>query len=111
MEAAKVVIGKHATELSRDLMKVAAAKVLGDWNRISAIYALGFLLPIGNSDEIVSILLDETNSPEIRSHAAEAIGNIRDSGAIPGIKAAMHNGVPKSVVESCEYALLEMDAY
>jgi HEAT repeat protein len=111
METAKKIIGGDAALDNISLSKIAEDKSVGKWPRISAIYALGFAP--GASDYASTfrrILSDEREDPDIRSHAAEALGTIGDREAVILLKDVLGHAPQQALRESCEYALEELAA-
>jgi HEAT repeat protein len=111
METAKKVIGGDADIDNVTLSKVAENKSLGKWPRIAAIYALGFAAgAAGYAGLFRRILSDEREDPEIRSHAAEALGNLRDRNAVMLLKDILGHASDPALLASCRYALGELEA-
>src|ERR1700693_2154338 len=111
METAKKIIGGTAALDNVSLSKIAGDKDIGKWPRIAAIYALGFAPGAGDyAPTFRRILSDEKEDPEIRSHAAEALGTIGDREAVVILKAVLGHAPPEPLRESCEYALEELAA-
>src|ERR1700730_6794873 len=78
METAKKIIGGHLEAEPAELARIAQDKDVGKWPRIAAMYTLGFLGNREFSSVLRHILADSSNDLDIRSYAAEALGNIGD---------------------------------
>jgi HEAT repeat protein len=110
MEIAKQIIGGKLPVEHRQLAAIAKDPQNSKWSRIAAIYALGFLADKEFVDDLRKLLADRDTDPDIRSHAAEALGNIRDRGSIILLRNVLRTRPTGPLLESCNYALNEMDA-
>lgn len=109
METAKKIIGGHMEADHAELARIAQAKDIGKWPRIAAMYTLGFLGDKTFSPLLRRILADSNNDIDIRSYAAEALGNIGDQDAAMLLKDVLKHTPPAALRESCEYALEELE--
>src|SRR5271167_4641241 len=107
METAKKIIGGHVEANPAELSRIAQDKNVGKWPRIAAMYTLGFLGDKKFSPILRYILADSSNDLDIRSYAAEALGNIGDQDAAMLLKNVLRDAPPAALRESCEYALEE----
>ncbi len=114
MEGAKglLALPSHAVNASI-LVKVALDAGYRPWSRIGAVYALG-LLPAGDgmsrASALRSVLQNVGESARLRGHAAEALGNLRDSRSTALLREKlMDTTEPLSVRRWCIYALAELD--
>lgn len=108
METAKLIIGgKMNVDLS-ELTKIALDKAMNKWQRIAAIYSIGFIGDSRASPHLQKILSDVDNDENVRSHAAEALGNIGDYDATGLLKDIMAQASSDELRESCKYALEEI---
>jgi HEAT repeat protein len=73
-------------------------------------YTLGFLGDKKFSPVLRHILSDSSNDLDIRSYAAEALGNIGDQDSAMLLKKILRDAPPAALRESCEYALEELEA-
>ena len=110
MEVAKRIIGGDIRVDQNFLAQIATDKSIRKWPRIAAIYALGFVGEDKFADTIRRILADSTDDVLVRSHAAEALGNLRDKGAVPLLQNVLRYEPPPELSESCSYALNETAA-
>ena|ERR1700734_4086067 len=110
MEVAKQIIGGQLPVDHRLLVKIATDEAKPKWTRIAAIYALGFLGDKTAAPEMREMLGNSEIDVDIRSHAAEALGNIRDRSSIKVLKSVLRRSPPGPLEESCNYALSEMGA-
>ena len=110
METAKQIIGGHLEVAPAELLKIAQDKNAGKWPRIAAMYTLGFLGDKTCSPALRHILSDSSNDLDIRTYAAEALGNIGDQESATLLKKVLRDAPPAALRESCEYALEELEA-
>jgi len=108
METAKKIIGGYMKVDSAELAEIAQDNNIKKWSRIAAIYALGFLGEEKFAPILRNILADVTNGVDIRSHAAEALGNIGDRDAAMLLKDILGHAANLALRESCQYALEEL---
>ena len=109
IEAAKQLISGETNIDHAELIKIASDRKTGEWSRIAAIYAMGFLADRSFAPILRFILSDTVNSNAVRSHAAEALGNIRDRDAIMLLRDILGSAPEPALRESCEYALGELE--
>jgi HEAT repeat protein len=109
METAKKIIGGHIEAEPAELARIAQDKDVGKWPRIAAMYTLGFLGNRAFSPVLRHILADSSNDLDIRSYAAEALGNIGDQDAAMLLKKVLRDVPPAALRESCKYALEELE--
>jgi HEAT repeat protein len=110
MEIAKRIIGGDIRIDHNLLAQIATDKSIRKWPRIAAIYALGFVGEDKFVDTIRKILADATDDVLVRSHVAEALGNLRDKCAVPLLQDVLNYEPPPELSESCSYALNELGA-
>ena len=110
MEVAKKIIGRQIPANLGMLAKIGQDKSLGIWQRIAAIYALGFLGEWEFTKTLGDILADPTDDLAVRSHAAEALGNLGDRHMADLLRDVLSRKPPKELRESCKYALGELGA-
>jgi HEAT repeat protein len=109
MEWAKQIVGGKAAYDEAAFVALARDSTAGDWPRIAAIYALG-LVGSGEVCPVIRDLLgDPGESEAVRSHAAEALGNLGDRDAVRMLKDVLQNEPSEALRESCEYALSEIE--
>jgi HEAT repeat protein len=108
METAKQIIGGQITVEHARLAEMASNDKNPKWTRIAAIYALGFLGDRALAPKIRKILADKETDPDIRGHAAEALGNIKDKASIKLLRDVLQNQPTAVLRVSCNYALSEM---
>ena len=109
MEWAKQVVGGKASYDEAALVALARDQAAGEWPRIAALYALGL---VGSADvcpAIRDLLADAGEIETVRSHAAEALGNLGDRDAARLLHDVLQDQPGKSLRESCEYALSEIE--
>jgi HEAT repeat protein len=90
------------------LAEVGVTKTNPKFTRIAAIYAAGFVGGDHLATIFQDILRDETDDVDVRGHAAEALGNIRDQTAITLLQNVLEHEPPTELRVSCEYALHEL---
>ena len=108
MEAAKKAILLFENSNPVLLAEIAANKKYKKWSRIGAVYALGFLASKGGSRTLLSILSDRLEPPHLRSHAAEALGNLKEQRAVRQLTKILADKEPPSLKRWCVYALSEI---
>lgn len=108
MEAAKEIIGKKVNIESIFLVEIARAPILNNWARVASIYSLGLLGYRPSVPVLTNILRDQQNHWRVRAHAAEALGNLRDSRPIPVLEKVLMSRERSYVKVSCLYALSEI---
>jgi HEAT repeat protein len=113
MEAAKRLIGVPENAfLTESLAALVSTSDYKDWSRIAAAYVLGFV-PLSSASEhrrtLRNVLRNPVNSARVRTHVAEALGNLRDEQATPLLKQLLLNREEKTSVRRwCIYALSEI---
>jgi HEAT repeat protein len=110
MEVAKKIIGRQIPADQTTLAKIARDKSLQTWQRIAAVYALGFLGNARIAETLGEIASDSTEELAVRSHAAEALGNLGDGNMTGLLREILKHKPPKELRESCNYALQELGA-
>jgi|ERR1035437_60435 HEAT repeat protein len=108
MESAKKLIGSKVHVQPVLLEQIASEKKYKKWSRIAAIYVLGFLNHKTSTAVLSSILRDRLDNPQIRAHAAEALGNLRDPRAFSVLHDILLGKDPTLVKRWCVYALSEI---
>ena len=110
MESAKKLIGSKVPPESALLEQIASERKYKKWSRIAAVYTLGVLSSRASVETLISILRDGSDDPQVRAHAAEALGNIRDKRAFPALREALLGKERASIKRWCIYALAEIGA-
>jgi HEAT repeat protein len=109
IEAAKFLIGKksaNVTRLLEELMLDATARMS---SRIAATYALGFLGATRSIRPLGIILNDESLPTRFRGHAAEALGNLGQIGAVAALETCLSKSSKSPALKRwCSYALHEL---
>ena len=108
METAKAIIGGQVHADSAELIAIAQDRSQPKWSRIAAIYTLGFTGARNGTAPLRGILGDTQNDAELRSYAAEALGNLHDRNATMLLKDILGHGPQPELRQSCEYALEEI---
>src|SRR4051812_4133996 len=108
MEAAKWLIGHWERSYSPILRSIALEKRAKPWSRIAATYTLGLSGDRGTTDALIEILLDTHNSVVLRSHAAEALGNLRAIRAKSSVYRCLRSTKNAILTRSLKYALQEL---
>jgi len=113
MESAKLLIQMAPSDLDpRFLSRVLGDQSYKEWSRVGAAYILGFI-PITPSTEhqyvLRNVLAEKRFGTRLRSHAAEALGNLKDQASGSILKARLFDsGESTSVRKWCIYALSEL---
>jgi HEAT repeat protein len=110
MELAKLIIGNKIKIDNSFLSDIALLKTNPKWTRIAAIYSLGFMDRTTVATALRSILSDNDDDADIRAHAAEALGNLRDRAAAVLLQSILAHNPSDALRASCEYALHELGA-
>jgi HEAT repeat protein len=108
MEAAKAVIRRGDPDATGLLVEVATNRSCRRWSRIAAVSALGFLKSKHGSTVLLRILKDVRESPELRAHVAEALGNIRERRALSVLSRILMSKGHLSLKRSCVYAVSQI---
>ena len=112
MEAAKGLIGIHDKVEPELLVQILQNRRYHLWSRIAASYALGFLhyLPKGVGTLALMGILENTNERvSLRSHAAEALGNLGAREATGTLERALFNKNESIRLQRwCIFALSEL---
>jgi HEAT repeat protein len=82
IEAAKFLISRPNFKEFWLLERVLLEKSAAPWTRISAAYALGLSKRRRSARALILVLRDRANSNRLRSHAAEALGNLNAKAAL-----------------------------
>jgi HEAT repeat protein len=109
MEWAKQIVGGKAPYDEPTLLMLAQNSASGEWPRIAALYVLGL---VGSRDVcplIRNLLADPGESEAVRSHAAEALGNLGDRESVGLLHDILQAEPGLPLRESCEYALGEIE--
>src|SRR6266478_5749518 len=102
MESAKRLVGFSRDEATTVMLaEIASSRQFGKWARTAAIYALGFLGKRRDAAVLMRVLADVRESPHLRSHAAEALGNIGAHGALSLLKKTILHRDSLIVKKSC----------
>jgi HEAT repeat protein len=110
MEAAKVIVGKRLKVPISRIEKIVSRANPAEWSRIAGIYVLGNLRIRKSAPLLASILADEHEKPIFREYAAEALGNIGDTGSLSTISSIARTTTSPEIRRSCEFALEEINA-
>jgi hypothetical protein len=109
LETAKWLIGHHRQVRVGALMKIAKDNRCGTWNRIAAVYTVGFLRRRPNvAPGLIALLADRTLDVDIRGHTAEAIGYYRAKAAIPLLRKILLSSESPGLKVECIFALARM---
>ncbi len=112
LEAAKRLVADSSRVDSELLAKVVADPGYKPWSKVASAYVLGFI-PIDSASRhqlvLRAALADDKASVRLRTHAAEALGNLKDAGsaALLGSR-LMDEKESTSVRKWCIYALAEV---
>lgn len=107
MEAAKYLISKPDMDYSTSLEMILANKKAKPWSRIASSYVLGLSNRKKSVGVLIDVLSDRTNSIQLRSHAAEALGNLRAPSAVSTLE-AMAKSSNATLKRNCIYALQQI---
>ena len=107
MEAAKRLVRSASDQDNPEpLLYVARNRTNAMWARIAAIYALGLISRArGAQSALAEILVDDKEPAEIRSYAAEALGNMRASNYEGALRHVLNSAASAEVIKYCRYAL------
>ena len=109
MEIAKQIISRKIFANPNDLIKIASNRDFNKWSRIAAIYTLGFSDDDKQIREVIRrILEDVRDNIDIRAHAAEALGNMKDLSSVKSLRRIFEKEKAAALRESCAYALAEL---
>lgn len=112
VEAAKQLIAASSEVDPEFLTRIVRDPEYRLWSKIQALYVLGFM-PLAEADghrEVVrKAFTDREGNVQLRTHAAEALGNLRDrdSASVLGER-LLDDGENRSVRRWCIYALAEV---
>lgn len=109
IEAAKRIAGGAPTLRPSILIRIAGGGQYKKWSRIAAVYALGFVGYRASAGALIRILKNKREHSELRSHAAEALGNLRTGQAISGLESVLFGKEKSSLKSWCIYALSEIN--
>jgi len=109
MEAAKKVIAGKVRIDPALLAEIASSGCYKKWSRIAAIYVLGLLNDKRCVPELMRVLGSRKEDSNLRDHAAEALGNIRDRRAIVTLGKVLMSQENPRIKRSCVYALSEIN--
>jgi HEAT repeat protein len=110
MESAKKLIGMVSKLDPKILATIAEDKAFKKWARIGSIYVLGLSgYPVALK-VLLRVLLNKKENLHIRTHAAEALGNLQDRRAVVGLARVLTMRVPLSLKRNCVFALTEIDS-
>jgi HEAT repeat protein len=107
------VRAKGGVELSNSshaslLREIVLNTMYKKWSRIAAAYALGFLGDRSSVGTLLLILEDMSEQLQLRTHAAEALGNLKDPRAVRALERTFMKEKEASVKRWCVYALAEI---
>ncbi len=109
MEAAKKIVN-GAIKVDPDLLLLIVDNhQYKTWSRIAAIYALGFLNHPSSARSLIGIVGNTKEPSQVRSHAAESLGNMRAHSAIPTLARILSRRERASLKKWCVYALGEIN--
>jgi hypothetical protein len=108
MESAKKIVGGTLSVDVSILVEIVRNRQYRSWSRIAAIYALGFLNEPSCARILISVMGSRDESSEVRSHAAEALGNMRASRAVPALAKILLGNEKTPLKKWCIYALSEI---
>ncbi len=109
MEGAKklIALSKGVDEVL--LLRLATNRGYDDWTRTAAMYALGFVGGRQSVTKLITILDTPDESHQVKSHAAEALGNLRSKKAVQALERLLQDpGAAADVKRSAVYALSEV---
>jgi HEAT repeat protein len=112
LEAAKHLIAQPTRVDPELLAKVVADPGYKPWSKIASAYVLGFI-PIDATSKHQQVLRETLAnaraSVRLRTHAAEALGNLKDKGSTDLLKSRLLDEAESTTVRKwCIYALAEM---
>jgi HEAT repeat protein len=113
MEAAKQMIGLPERDVNAEmLVAIAGDPEYKTWSRVAAVYVLGLCSLAAESGVkgcLRGIVADQKEAVRLRSHAVEALGNLRDEGAVKLLVERLFDAAEhKTVRRWCIYALAEV---
>ena len=114
MEAAKHLVGNPSEINPAFLIEIVDHPGYKPGSKVAAAYVLGFL-PLARASKhqhvLRKLLADAHNSVELRTHAAEALGNLRDEGSVKILGELLLNSKESTAVRKwCIYALGELNS-
>ena len=112
MEAAKKLIKIHQQVNPESLIRVLEDHARHPWSRIAAAYVLGFL-DYGPSNSgakaLLRVLENSKERVSLRSHAAEALGNLGATEAISVLREVLQDPEESKTLQKwCKFALSEL---
>jgi len=108
MEAAKEIISHEEAVAPVLLLEVAVNRKYKLWSRVAAVYSVGLLGFRRGGAALTELLAAHTESAVLRSHVAEALGNMGYSGAVEMLGDTLGSDRSKLVKKSCVYALSQI---
>ena len=108
-EAAKW-LEKHDSRVPAGrLMDIANDKRCAMWNRIAAIYTVGFISRRpGIAPRLIAVLADSQENMRIRGQAAESLAYYREKSAIPLLRKILLSNESAGLKVECIFALSKM---
>lgn len=108
MEASKGIIGSHFGPTPDLLLEIAADDGYRVWSRVAAVYAIGLSGSKRSAPYLIKLLEARKEPPLLRSHAAEALGNLGSTRAVDALATALAVENSRSLKRSCVYALSQI---
>lgn len=109
IEAAKRMIRSRPDRLAADLLvDIAGNTSYRPWSRIAAVYTLGLLDHEPSVRILVRILQDAKESVKLRTHAAEALGNLGKQRALPALHKILMSDENLVLRKWCIYAVSQI---
>jgi len=108
-EAAKWLETHDRRVPAGSLMDIASDKRCAMWNRIAAIYTVGFLSRRpGIAPRLIALLADPQENVRIRGQAAESLAYYREKSAIPLLRKILLSRERPGLKVECIFALSKM---
>ena len=110
IENAKVIIAQvKSGNFAALVQRIAEHRKMPLGSRVAATYSLGFLTGPSIGKTLISILSSSKEPDNLRDHAAEALGNRRETRAVDTlIKVGAGAGYRSRLRKSCVYALRQI---
>ena len=108
MGSAKRLIVSRAAFVPSFLAAVVSERRAALSARVAAAYAFGFIGGWASARPLLGVLRDASESADLRSHVAEALGNIADSRALEPLGDTLLSENPPSLKLWCIYAITEI---